>query len=210
MTSRKAFFGTSTTRQIKIEPDLKEEEEEDPGKRQAAEFRPAVGRSVSPEILDTLKTGIKNAARLPIYLAHTHIQYMYEIVEFKGWREIVRSLADTWIENPANPQRAAAAVKRSPSHIDASNLLCGYCLFRLNERPYEAGRYWKRVREDDGLRIHNEHAETVVFIAVEDLDVHNGFFMPLRKGEDVCVDGDANVWFPATGGGGGVCLVFKI
>ncbi len=51
---------------------------------------------------------------------------------------------------------------------------------------------------------------TVVFIPLEDLGPENGFFMPLKYGQDVCVDGRAKISFPASGGGTGICFALRI
>ncbi len=83
-------------------------------------------------------------------------------------------------------------------------------MFRLKEREVKNSGYWKPTSKEHGLQIHLEHAEAVVFIAVEDLGAENGFFMRLKTGQDVVVDGRANILFPASGGGRGICLVFKI
>lgn len=55
-----------------------------------------------------------------------------------------------------------------------------------------------------GLGSDNETPQTVVFIALVDLTPENGFFMDLKRGEDVCADSMAPIKFPPTGGGIGI------
>ncbi len=123
----------------------------------------------------------------------------------------VAGLMLTTFQNPANVARAGVCVKRTVPQTDPEELRCGFCVFRLKERVDKEGSsvFWKSMQQD-GLGIHPGHAETVVFIALEDLGPSNGFFMPLKYGQDVCVDSKADVLFPSTGGGKGLCFVLKI
>jgi hypothetical protein len=80
-----------------------------------------------------------------------------------------------------------------------------YCLFRLKSL---GGKKWKDMPE--GLRIDDEEPQTFVFIALEDLGPENGFLFPLKRGQDVCVDGELNILIPPTGGGLGVVIVLRL
>ena len=57
---------------------------------------------------------------------------------------------------------------------------------------------WKPLRGGAGI---DEELDTLVCIALEDLDVSNGFILPLQFGQDVCVDGKDPILVPPTGGG---------
>lgn len=78
-----------------------------------------------------------------------------------------------------------------------------FCIFRL--KAFDTAT-WLLVPEREGLGRDPKIRQTVVFVALTDLDTNNGFFMSLRKGQDVCVDSRAYVRFPP--GGGGVGLYF--
>lgn len=61
------------------------------------------------------------------------------------------------------------------------------------------------------LRIDRGQApQTVVFVALTDLSPANGFFITLSKGQDVCIDGNAILHFPPTGGGRGIFISLSI
>ena len=62
----------------------------------------------------------------------------------------------------------------------------------------------------EGLSAVSSKPQTVVFIALMDLDPSNGFFMSLKKGEDVCLDGNAVLRFPPAGGGLGLLLCLNL
>jgi hypothetical protein len=47
---------------------------------------------------------------------------------------------------------------------------------------------------------------TVVIIALEPLNYENGCFVNIGSGEDICVDGNATVLIPGTGGGLGIFI----
>lgn len=62
----------------------------------------------------------------------------------------------------------------------------------------------------EGLSMDDEEPQTIVFIALEDLGPENGFPFPLKRGQDVCVDGNLDVLIPPTGGGLGVVIVLRL
>lgn len=62
----------------------------------------------------------------------------------------------------------------------------------------------------DGLGNDAHRSQTVVFLALEDLNPDNGFFMYLQKGDDVCVDSKADVRFPPPGGGLGIVFILDL
>ena len=98
-------------------------------------------------------------------------------------------------QDESNIQRAAKQVGR---HVEAAqSLLRGFCAFRLKASD---GHGWRRA--GDWLGIDECQPQTVVFIALEDLNSSNGFFMAVEKGYDVCLDSRADVLFPIDGGGG--------
>lgn len=85
-----------------------------------------------------------------------------------------------------------------------SPILRGFCAFRLQSwtetLPYPSP--W--------LGIDEHEPQTVVFIALEDLDTQNGFFMELAKGFDVCLDSRSKIRFPKSGGGIGVFIALNL
>merc|ERR1711939_1009152 len=166
----------------------------------------AIGETVSTDVINSICEAVKSAKPHPAYKEHADIPFIYEILDFEGWDSIVLPLAIAWIENPANFKRATSVVNRSPSSTIPEELLCARCVFRLKERETKE---WK-ISKEDGLQVHLDHPETIVFLATEDLGPENGFFIPLKRGQDVCVDGRANISFPATGGGRGISFVFRI
>lgn len=54
----------------------------------------------------------------------------------------------------------------------------------------------------DSLGMDGHEPQTLVFIALEDLNSSNGFFMTLKKGQDVCLDSRAKLRFPSRSGSG--------
>lgn len=72
-----------------------------------------------------------------------------------------------------------------------------------------------RLKEQDRWKICMDHGtkdepQTVVFLALEKLGLHNGFFTSLEAGQDVCLDSKSEVWFAPTGGGLGVFIALDI
>lgn len=82
----------------------------------------------------------------------------------------------------------------------------GFCVFRLKASE-DVG--W--TTSSDTLGIDRHEPQTVVFIALQDLNANNGFFMSLPQGCDVCLDSRAEVLFPSGGGGGmGIFLALNL
>ena len=52
--------------------------------------------------------------------------------------------------------------------------------------------------------------QTMVFIALQDLGLDNGFPFELARGHYVCVDGKANIFTPPTGGGLAICISLRL
>jgi len=52
--------------------------------------------------------------------------------------------------------------------------------------------------------------QTVVFIALTQLDHTNGFFVPLEVGQCVCIDSRARIAYPPTGGGLGLAVWLRL
>lgn len=61
-----------------------------------------------------------------------------------------------------------------------------------------------------GLSVDGTKSSTVVIIALEPLNVENGCFVDLSKGEDVCIDGNADVFVPGRGRGLGIYMDLNI
>ena len=206
--------------------DVSPDDNSDIAKQQASAYADAVGQSVPLDIIDKIQECAKSATPYPAYQSNSEIPFVYEILQFKGWKEMVLPVVQTWIEvcwlqaakmgadfhdkSQVNFERATATVKRSPTCTDFEHLRCGFCIFRLKEHEFQKGGYWTPISKEHGLNIHLGHAETIVFIPLEDLGPENGFFMPLKYGQDVCVDGRANISFPASGGGTGIFFALKI
>lgn len=113
----------------------------------------------------------------------------------------------TLVKDESNIQRVERHVKRK---ADAA-ILRGYGVFRLKaqEGPswMELSRYsFVQGREEE------EHPmpQALVFIALDTLGVHNGFFISLKAGQDVCIDSAATIVWPPTGGGLGIAIWLNI
>ena len=106
--------------------------------------------------------------------------------------------------------RAARHVGRVPV-FEGQALVRAFCIFKL--KAFD-GQQWEFL-DDHGLHPaehsrEEQRPQTVVFIALTDLNRHNGFFMDLEAGQDVCVDSAAGLLFPPEGGGLGVCLCLNL
>lgn len=80
-----------------------------------------------------------------------------------------------------------------------TNIVRAYCGFRFKELKIR----WQPLH---GLAVNERECSTVVIIALEPLNHDNGCFVNLATGEDVCIDGNAEVLVPGTGGGLGVFI----
>ena len=73
-----------------------------------------------------------------------------------------------------------------------------------------------RLKESNELACLQGHGaddcvpQTVIFIALTPLHQQNGFFVDLEPGQDVCVDSVADIWFPPSGGGLGLCVCLNL
>lgn len=94
---------------------------------------------------------------------------------------------------PGNIHRAANAVGRNASNA-TTDIVKAYCGFRFKELKIK----WQPLH---GFAVNEKERSTVVIIALEPLNHENGCFVNLTTGEDVCVDGNADVLIPGTGGG---------
>lgn len=80
--------------------------------------------------------------------------------------------------------------------VTSYSLLKNFGTIRFKARPKET---WTKLWQ--GLGSDFVDPSSVVFVALEDLGRHNGFFMELAKGDDICVDRCPEIFFPNTGGG---------
>lgn len=93
--------------------------------------------------------------------------------------------------------------------VTGQALVRAFCVFRL--KAFD-GLQWEFL-DDHGAYDKDEgepRPQTVVFIALTRLSQQNGFFIDLEPGQDVCVDSNAGLMFPPTGGGLGVCLCLNL
>jgi hypothetical protein len=143
-------------------------------------------------------------------------------------RDKVSALVDSWVDvcepptlssserllmvfqNEENVLRAARHVGRVPT-LEGQALVRAFCIFKL--KAFD-GQQWEFL-DDHGLHSGGHSSEkqrpqTVVFIALTELNRQNGFFMDLHVGQDVCVDSAAGLLFPPQGGGLGVCLCLNL
>ena len=98
-------------------------------------------------------------------------------------------------QNETNIQRAADQVGR-PAKTAHRSLVRGYGVYRFKKLS-DVG--WTLLCKGAGMN--DEIPDTVVCIALEDLNPDNGFFLHLRRGEDLCLDGGDDILLPPTGGG---------
>lgn len=88
---------------------------------------------------------------------------------------------------------------------DRSSILRGFCVFRLKafaDHEGTMGPAW--------LGVDSKEPQTVVFLALQDLGLHNGIFMKLDEGSDVCLNSKAKVQFPISGGGMGIFIALNL
>lgn len=164
----------------------------------------AIGRGSTPAEIEEISRFVESASPAKVYDEHPDTPFVYEILEKSGWEEKLSSLADRWVEKDENTQRASAQVGRIVTK-HGSSLIRTFCMFRL--RPFSSPGW---IPMSEGLGRDRGKQQTVVFIALTDLNPSNGFFLSLKKGEDVCVDGNELLRFPPTGGGLGVLLCLNL
>lgn len=99
-------------------------------------------------------------------------------------------------------QRAATHVQRPVRHTGPTAVR-DFGLIRFKE----SGSGWVDLPEGLGK---DDEPQTVVIIALENLTPDNGFFLELRCGQDICVDGKASIDVPSTGGGTAVWIVLDL
>lgn len=116
-------------------------------------------------------------------------------------------LSLTLMKDENNIQRVERHVKRG---ADAA-ILRGYGVFRLKAQE---GPSWMELSRYSFVPGWEEEErpkpQTLVFIALDALDVHNGFFISLKAGQDVCIDSAATIVWPPTGGGLGIVVWLNI
>lgn len=180
--------------------------------KQASEHLGAVGRGIDTGVLTDHLHLAQDATPTSFFLLKKHIRFWYETVE-KGdlhrkggevadlWAQVKHSAApykpsqaDSFVQVEDNIHRAASSVKR-PAKPASSNLVLGWVTCRLKQLP---ATEWEDLPEGPGM---DDRPQTVVCIALEDLGPHNGFFLNLSQGEDVCMDGKSQILLPPTGGG---------
>ena len=66
--------------------------------QQTSSHRDAVGQTVSLSLINSIKEAVKIAYPHPVYKNHAEVPFTYEILQFKGWDDIVLPLAHAWIE----------------------------------------------------------------------------------------------------------------
>lgn len=173
-----------------------------------------IGTGVSAETIQKAAAFFRDEAAADVNRARDRSGFdIFEAVETEGWVAEVRRVVEEWIRNDANLERAAAAVSRpcrpAPTN-DTDPFVCwvrGFNAFRLLENSQ--GSYDRNIVLE-GLGIGTRRHQTVVFIALEDLHLGNGFFIDLEQGQDVCLDHRAPVAFPRTGGGLGIFFALSL
>lgn len=100
-------------------------------------------------------------------------------------------------------------VGREPtkSGQEYKKLVAGYWLFALRKTGDILKPLYFPIKED---YLKPGKSQTVVFIALEDLGPQNGFPLDLKKGLDVCFDGDTTFWVPPAGGGRGIYICLDL
>lgn len=156
----------------------------------------------------------------PSFAPYAKLPFQYEMLQKDGLIERVRDLADMWIQvggrsllpqyrclpnnqNPQNVHQAEDSVHRRWDD-NSLDIIRGYCLFHLKAQSEV------ECRPSEPLGIDDNRPQTVVFIALEDLNESNGFFQSLDCGQAICLDADERPIFPLTGGGRGVLLSLNL
>ncbi|KAK3045653.1 hypothetical protein LTR09_012785 [Extremus antarcticus] len=162
----------------------------------------AIGEGFSEEDLADASKFIEDAEIADVWKRHPEKVVPFEMLEKVDWATKVSAWVDNWVAREQNIERASTHVGRAPERGGPA-LVRSFCMFRLKAFTTAT---WLPVSE--GLGRDADKRQTVVFVALIDLDTTNGFFMSLKKGQDVCVDSRAIVYFPPTGGGSGLffCL----
>lgn len=78
--------------------DISPDDNSDIAKRQASAYTDAVGPSVPLDVIDKVRECAKGATPYPAYQSNPEIPFIYEILHFEGWREMVFPVVQTWIE----------------------------------------------------------------------------------------------------------------
>ena len=89
--------------------------------------------------------------------------------------------------------------------LKRADVLAGFCIFRLKEFD---SKDWTLLNVSLGTG--DPEPQTVIFIALQDLDSRNGFFMTLGRGNDVCLDSKPRIQLPPSGGGIGVYIALNL
>ncbi|KAL9098674.1 MAG: hypothetical protein Q9163_005710 [Psora crenata] len=64
----------------------------------ASTYADAVRQSVPLDVIDKIPECAKSATPYPAYQSNSEIPFVYEILRFEGWREMVFPVVRTWIE----------------------------------------------------------------------------------------------------------------
>ncbi|KAF7186198.1 hypothetical protein HII31_12440 [Pseudocercospora fuligena] len=160
---------------------------------QATRFLKAKGSGVSKDKIADIIEFAKDADVMDFYKGKPDVPFWYMRLKKEGHDDAphVGSIADTWVEDEDNIRRVAEHVQRPAKTADRS-LVRAFGIYRFKER---SDRWmWADPSTDD-------EPQTLVCIALEDLSPENGFFMDLKAGQDVCIDGKDKILVPPTGGG---------
>ena len=175
----------------------------------------SLGRGSSQSVIESATRVLTLAPRHPDYIKFDQVPFVYEKLGGQKTNDAVKAVVDDWTQVgfagiladlqcllcgqiPGNIHRAADAVGRSASNT-TTDIVKAYCGFRFKDLKIK----WQPLR---GLAVNERKHSTVVIIALEPLNHENGCFVNLAIGEYVCVDGNADVLIPGTGGGLGIFI----
>ncbi|KAK3045711.1 hypothetical protein LTR09_012745 [Extremus antarcticus] len=194
---------------------------------QTRHFANATGSGVPQNVISDMQIYAQDAQAHESYRTYSEIPFIYEIMIKPDWNKAVKEFGRTWVAHESNLERAAKQVGRPvpsfaevqerlagegkplediPDPTDRSYLLRGFCIFRLKAKNQEED--WEPHRGFLGCDA--SQPQTVVFIALQDLDSRNGFFMNLKEGNDVCLDSRPDIQVPRSGGGLGIYLALNL
>ncbi|PIA82975.1 hypothetical protein CB0940_12198 [Cercospora beticola] len=160
---------------------------------QTKRFLKAVGSSVPKDKVIEITEFAKSADVLDFYKEKPHTPFWYMRLKKEGQEDAphVGSIADAWVEDEENIQRAAEHVQRplKPAH---RSLVRAFGIYQFKAR--KDGWMWADPSTDSD-------PQTLVCVALDNLGLENGFFMDLDSGQDVCIDGNDKILVPPTGGG---------
>ncbi|KAF2158939.1 hypothetical protein M409DRAFT_30570 [Zasmidium cellare ATCC 36951] len=184
---------------------------------QFGRYAKSIGKGVPSELLSEIIEFSSDASRRDWFAKRNTVPFWYERFDKDGLTQKLSILADVWVEvsksnmvagipTDLTTSKCEDNIRRAAHHVDRAQkpankeLVLAFGVYKFKQyTKWELVPHPARYNRSSGT-------QTMICVALEDLSPSNGFPFELQCGQDVCIDGGADLFLPPTGGGMAVLI----